>query len=84
MKKILCWFRIHRYKIIDLCYEQIFEGYELDMVYSNLYCDYKIVKCRWCGTKKLIYTNIYTAEKRYVPIGSILCGLRLVNKFSIL
>lgn len=66
----------HNYKTIDLYFEQKFGSY------SNLYYDYKIVKCKWCGKTKTKITSIYTAEITRIFLDSFSL-LSLTNKKTI-
>lgn len=68
---------IHNYKITDLMYEQPIYDYD------NMYCDYRIEKCK-CGKTKRIYSSLYYGEYKYRPISNNLQALILVNKRNVL
>jgi hypothetical protein len=78
MERLKMKFHIHNYKPIHWYLEQpaTYRGFDV-------YCDFKILKCR-CGKQKKNYINIYTAQLMRIGIGSGLSVLSLENKVSII
>ncbi len=75
----MTWFHIHRWKTVDLHFEQ-----PCTYMGRNLFCDRKTKRCRKCGETKEKLTAIYTADRIYVSVNNKVIMYDLQNKRSII
>ncbi len=74
----MSWFHIHRWKTIDLLFEQPVGA-------VNCYMDMKVLKCR-CGKEKKELINCYRADTARISLYSSpdITYNGLVNKISLI